>query len=225
MNGAVLFDVDGTLIESSGLWLEAHRRVAHGHGVRWSTTDMRAVTGGTMRDSASLLQGRGVPLSERAIIDALTESASAQLDRHCPWVPGALRLMSEVSAAGLRVGLVSSSYRRVISKVAAQAGIPFEVLVAGDDVSVGKPDPEPYAYAAALLGLSPIACVAVEDSPHGVASARAAGMHTVLVGSTLEAEPRSPTSARLVAVGSLSAVTVALLQSLVGGVDGDGGEQ
>ena len=93
-------------------------------------------------------------------------------DRGVPLRPGARELLAEVAAASLPHALVTSSERGFMDAVLARTGLRFDVLVCADDVSMTKPDPEPYLLAAKLLGADPARCVALEDSPNGVASAR-----------------------------------------------------
>ena len=106
-----------------------------------------------------------------------------------PVRPGARELLAEVAAAGLPHALVTSSERRFMDAVLARTGMRFDALVCAEDVSVTKPDPEPYLLAAKLLGADPARCFALEDSPNGVASAEAAGCRVIAVPSLVPIEP------------------------------------
>ena len=106
-----------------------------------------------------------------------------------PVQPGARELLAEVKAAGLPHALVTSSERRFMDAVLARTGLRFDALVCAEDVSVTKPDPEPYLLAAKLLGADPARCFALEDSPNGVASAEAAGCQVIAVPSLVPIEP------------------------------------
>ena len=110
-------------------------------------------------------------------------------DHGVPVRPGARELLAEVAAAGLPHALVTSSEREFMDAVLARTGLRFDALVCADDVSVTKPDPEPYLLAAKLLGADPARCVALEDSPNGVASAEAAGCRVIAVPSLVPIEP------------------------------------
>jgi len=110
-------------------------------------------------------------------------------DHGVPIRPGARELLAEVAAAGLPHALVTSSEREFMDAVLARTGLSFDALVCADDVSVTKPDPEPYLLAAKLLGADPARCVALEDSPNGVASAEAAGCRVIAVPSLVPIEP------------------------------------
>ncbi len=109
--------------------------------------------------------------------------------RGVPVQPGARELLAEVAAAGLPHALVTSSERRFMDAVLARTGMRFDALVCAEDVSVTKPDPEPYLLAAKLLGADPGRCFALEDSPNGVASAEAAGCRVIAVPSLIPIEP------------------------------------
>jgi HAD superfamily hydrolase (TIGR01509 family) len=130
-----------------------------------------------------------------------------------PPMPGADRLLADLRGLGVPLALVSSSYRVLVEAVLQHGAGPFDVVVAGDEVTCGKPDPEPYVLAARLLGVDPSRCVVLEDSPSGVASGEAAGCAVVAVpsvpGVVLAARPR-----RLV-VSSLELVTVEDLAALL----------
>ena len=124
--------------------------------------------------------------------------------------PGARELLAEVAAAGVPHALVTGSQRPFTEAVLASTGFRFPVTVTGDDVSRTKPDPEPYLLAAKLLDADPEQCVALEDSPNGVASATAAGCHVVAVPTLV---PVPPAPRRLIAQ-SLSRVGLATLRDL-----------
>jgi beta-phosphoglucomutase-like phosphatase (HAD superfamily) len=124
---------------------------------------------------------------------------------------GAAELLAEVAGAGLPHGLVTSSVRQIMDTALAVTGMTFPVTVCADDVSRTKPDPEPYLKATAALGLPPAGCVVLEDSPNGVAAARAAGCPVVAVPSV--PVPRGP---GIVTVKSLSVVNLAMLADVAG---------
>ena len=128
-------------------------------------------------------------------------------------MPGAVELLAALHADGVPQALVSSSYRVLVDAVLAVGHGPFAVTVAGDEVGDGKPHPEPYLTAATRLGVPPEACVAIEDSPTGVASAVAAGVPTLAVEHLV---PISPGPLRTV-VHSLEGWTPADLGVLLAG--------
>ncbi|MGT2526773.1 HAD family hydrolase [Streptomyces nojiriensis] len=146
---------------------------------------------------------------------ALTENFFRKVEAGAPMRPGAQRLLSVLEAEGVPFALVSASPRVVVDSVVggSLAHVPFAFTMSADDTSRTKPHPDPYRTAAERLGLVPEACVAVEDSPDGAASAEAAGCGLLIVPSLL-AVPRSP---RRTFVDSLEEVTPALLRECLAG--------
>jgi HAD superfamily hydrolase (TIGR01509 family) len=137
----------------------------------------------------------------------------ARVRAHMPWRPGALELLHALRRAGVPRGLVTMSYRPLADAVvdALPAGT-FQVVVTGEEVRRGKPDPEPYLTAAARLGVDPASCVVVEDSPSGVGSGLAAGCAVVAV----PHEVPIAAAAGVTVVTSLTEVSVDRLGALVG---------
>ena len=131
--------------------------------------------------SARILIDHGLPLPAEQIVEILLDGVIEQVREHVPFRPGARALLEELREAGVPCALVTMSYRRLAEAVveACPAGS-FAVLVTGDEVPAGKPDPAPYVLGAEALGLTPGECLALEDSIPGLTSAEAAG--TVAVG-------------------------------------------
>ena len=209
---AVLFDMDGLLVDTEPLWLETETAVMARLGAPWTPQDQQALLGGSMQRTVSYLLGkatRPVPPETvaRWMLDGMLDRAA---DGRVVVRPGARELVAEVAAAGLPSALVTSSERRFAEAVLAVTGMTFPVTVCGEDVTATKPDPEPYLLAAKLLDADPARCVVLEDSPNGVASAAAAGCRVLAIPSLL---PIPPAPGRVV-VGSLRAVTLATLRDL-----------
>jgi HAD superfamily hydrolase (TIGR01509 family) len=188
---AVLFDMDGLLIDSEPLWLEAETAVMATLGADWTAADQAQLLGGSLVRTVRYLLGKATrPASPAQVAERLmTRVTELVRDRGVPLRPGARELLAQVAAAGLPHALVTSSERGFMDAVLARTGLRFDVLVCADDVSVTKPDPEPYLLAAKLLGADPARCVALEDSPNGVASAQAAGCQVIAVPSLIPIEP------------------------------------
>jgi HAD superfamily hydrolase (TIGR01509 family) len=188
---AVLFDMDGLLIDSEPLWLEAETAVMARLGADWTTADQAQLLGGSLKRTVRYLMGKAArPASPELVAEWLMSGVSALVrERGVPLQPGARELLAEVAAAGLPHALVTSSERRFMDAVLARTGLRFDVLVCANDVTMTKPDPEPYLLAAKLLGTDPARCVALEDSPNGVASAEAAGCRVIAVPSLVPIEP------------------------------------
>jgi HAD superfamily hydrolase (TIGR01509 family) len=209
---AVLFDMDGLLVDTEPLWLETETAVMARLGAPWTPQDQEALLGGSMQRTVSYLLGKATrPMPPETVarwmLDGMLDRAR---DGRVLVRPGARELVAEVAAAGLPYALVTSSQRRFADAVLAVTGMTFPVTVCGEDVTATKPDPEPYLLAAKRLDADPARCVVLEDSPNGVASAAAAGCRVLAVPSLL---PISPAPGRLV-LGSLRDVTLATLRDL-----------
>ncbi|WP_242910319.1 HAD family hydrolase [Actinomadura terrae] len=211
---AVLFDMDGLLIDSERVWFEVESEVMARLGGTWTPAHQERLVGGSLViavDYMLELTGSSAPREEvgRRMLDGMVERLSAAV----PLMPGAKELLTELREAGVTAALVSSSHRALIEPVLDAVGREYFALsVAGDEVSRTKPDPEPYLTAAARLRAEPARCVVLEDSPNGVAAAEAAGCVTVAVPSVL---PIPPAPGRTV-VASLRELDLARLSSLVG---------
>lgn len=185
---AVLFDMDGTLIDSEGLWLDAEHAVMDGLGATWTPEDQAYCLGGPLERVADYMIARsGASVSTDEVGQRLLDEMEQRL-RATPllWQPGARALLLECRAAGVPTALVSASWARLIDAVSEQVeadlGLTaFDTVVAGDDVTNSKPHPEPYLTAAAALGHAPEACLALEDSPTGVRAAVAAGCRVIAI--------------------------------------------
>ncbi|WP_164479059.1 HAD family hydrolase [Nakamurella antarctica] len=179
---AVLWDLDGTLIDSEHHWLTVQYALTDAHNAPWTEADSLASIGRALPDSARALRESGVDMPEPHIIDHLVDTVSELLKDGVTWMDGARKMLENLAAAGIPCALVTMSYRKIAEQVAAVAPKgAFRVIISGDDVEFGKPHPEPYLRAAAALGVKPEHCVAFEDSSAGVASAEAAGAKVVVL--------------------------------------------
>ncbi|WP_225227994.1 HAD family hydrolase [Oerskovia rustica] len=200
---AVLWDMDGTLVDTEPYWIAAEHELVEAHGGTWSHEQAMQMVGNALPESARVLQAAGVDLASEQIIDFLISRVIEQVRVEVPWQPGALALLAELSEHGVPCALVTMSYRALAEPVVELAPPgSFVTLVCGDDVTHGKPHPEPYLLAAERLGVDVTRCVAIEDSPTGIASARAAGAATLGVEAVvpvpvLPGLSRTPSLARL----------------------------
>jgi HAD superfamily hydrolase (TIGR01509 family) len=187
----VLFDMDGLLIDSEPLWLEAERSVMARLGSGWTEADQMALLGGSLERTVRYLLAKAArPAPAQAIAEWLMAGMNERVRRDgVPLRPGARELLAAVAAAGLPHALVTSSERSFMDAVLASTGLRFDVLVCAEDVTVTKPDPEPYLLASKRIGVHPADCFALEDSPNGVASAEAAGCRVFAVPSLLPIPP------------------------------------
>lgn len=214
---AVLFDMDGLLVDSEPLWFEVEHAVMSRLGGDWTEQDQRALVGGSLHRSVDYLLSRASrPASHDEVADWLIGGMADLLSsREVTVMPGAIDLLRQVRAAGIPQALVTSSERVIMEAVLASLArhdIAFSVTVCGADVDNPKPHPEPYLRAAGLIGAEPKFCVALEDSPNGTASAEAAGCATVVIPSLI---PVQDQPGRLVA-SSLAEIDLALLHGLLG---------
>ncbi|MFM2070376.1 MAG: hypothetical protein RLZZ623_639 [Actinomycetota bacterium] len=175
---AVLWDMDGTLVDTEPYWIECEHALVDRYGDgRWTHEMGLALVGRDLRDSARYLrQYAHVDLAVDDIVNHLLDGVIARVSEHVPWRPGARELLQALNDAKVPTALVTMSWRRLTDAVvAALPTESFTIVVAGDDVTHGKPHPEPYLVAAERLRVDPTRCVAIEDSPTGVRSAVAAG--------------------------------------------------
>jgi HAD superfamily hydrolase (TIGR01509 family) len=179
---AVLWDMDGTLVDTEPYWIASEFEVVEKYGGTWSREHALNLVGNDLLESGRYIREHaGIDVEPSDIVEQLLDRVVARVRERVPWRPGAVTLLAHLRARGVRCALVTMSYRRFVAPVLD--GLPggiFEVVVTGDAVAQGKPHPEPYQKAAALLGVEPAGCVAIEDSNTGARSAEAAGC-TVLV--------------------------------------------
>lgn len=214
---AVLFDMDGTLVDTEPLWQQAEERIMARFGVAWSEADQAHCLGGSTdrvaRYMISLIEqaGRSAPSPEQ-LADLFLDTMLQRLIAEPPQLqPGVARLLHEVHETGKPTALVSSSSRPLMNAVLAAIGSHwFDLTISADDVTRHKPDPLPYLTAADLLHVDPRWSLALEDSPTGAASANAAGAFVLAVEhmAVIEAAPRR------VVVGTLSGIGVTELAEM-----------
>ena len=214
---AVLWDMDGLLVDSEPVWTVAEVELAEQLGGQWGD-EVKAAVVGTRLDVAvpAILRWFGADPTPLRVAETSTWLLGRMVElyaRELPVRPGALELLAALADAGVPQALVSSSYRVLVDAALATGLGPFALTIAGDEVTHGKPHPEPYRTAAARLGVDASRCVVLEDSPSGVASGEAAGCAVVAVPSVVGVvlEP----AARRTVLRSLADVTVADLRELV----------
>ena len=209
---AVLWDMDGTLIDSEPYWMKSEGAFAKANNSRWTEQDGLSLVGMSLYDSSKIIKKRvGSDLEPEQIIQKLTDDVSAQLKQEIFWHPGAKKLLLLLRNKKIKTALVIMSMRRMAKQVADSIGFDaFDVIVAGDDVRHGKPHPEPYLKAAELLGVKPEDCVAFEDSLTGLRSAEAANTRAVGVKNIVEI----PMETGRILWPTLEGVTIADLRGL-----------
>jgi HAD superfamily hydrolase (TIGR01509 family) len=211
---AVLFDMDGLLVDTEPLWFLAEQRVVNELGGLWSKPDQEHLLGSNLDFAAAYmvdLTDSKLPVDQvaRMLQQAMTDELRAG---HVTFQPGALELVEQLRGSEVATALVTSSVREHVELVLATwSGQRFEVVVTGDDVTHKKPHPAPYQRALRQLGASAAHCVVLEDSPAGVASAEAAGCVVVAVPGVVEIA----TAPRRHVVSSLADVDLDLLRRAV----------
>lgn len=174
---AVLWDMDGTLVDTEPYWIETEFALAAEFGATWSDEQALQLVGNELLTSARFIKAEmGLPLEPEQIVERLLDGVVARVEADVPWRPGARELLASLVEAGVPCALVTMSYRRFVDPIlAALPEGSFSTIVTGDAVKHGKPHPEPYLTAADRLGVAPGECVAIEDSDTGARSAVAAG--------------------------------------------------
>ncbi|HEY8584075.1 MAG TPA: HAD family phosphatase [Capillimicrobium sp.] len=180
---AVIFDCDGLLVDSETAWSRAETVLYERRGVTFTHAHKRELVGtsgpiaqATVERHLGLQAGEGVTLQEEMHVLARQE-----IERHAPAMPGAAELVAALREQGMPIGMASNSPLELVHaslRAAGLAGV-FEIVVSAEEVEHGKPAPDVYLEASRRLGVDPERCVALEDSPTGVAAASAAGMLVV----------------------------------------------
>jgi HAD superfamily hydrolase (TIGR01509 family) len=185
---AVLWDMDGTLIDSEPYWMKSEGAFAKANNSAWTEQDGLSLVGMSLYDSSKIIKDKvGSKLEPEQIIQQLTDEVTEQLKQEILWRPGARELLVLLRKKKVKTALVTMSMHRMAKQVADAIGFDaFDVIVAGDDVLHGKPHPEAYLKAASLLGVRPEDCVAFEDSISGLRSAEAAGTRAVGIKNIVE---------------------------------------
>jgi len=188
MPHAVLWDMDGTLVDTEGLWLASEHQVMSALGASWTDEDQVICLGGPLaRVTAHMRERSATHLDDDAVGRMLLDAMESRLrNEPLEWRPGARGLLLQCAALDLPAALVSASWTRLITAVVEGIQVdlgfpPFTTIVAGDDVQNSKPHPEPYLEAARRLGVDPSDCLALEDSPTGITSARDAGCSVIAI--------------------------------------------
>ncbi len=178
---AVLWDMDGTLVDTEPYWMAAEIPLVESFGGTWTHEQALRLVGLGLEDAARILQAAGVRMAVHDIVEHLTADVMSRLRTDgVPFRPGAKELLADLRSAGVKTALVTMSLRRMAQTVVDLIDFAaFDLVVAGDDVARPKPYPDPYLQACVALGVAASDTVAIEDSPNGVRSAVAAGTVTL----------------------------------------------
>jgi HAD superfamily hydrolase (TIGR01509 family) len=182
---AVLWDMDGVVVDSEPLWTVAEVELAAALGGTWSSEIKAAVVGTRLEVAVpTILRFFGAPDTPEQVAETSQWLLARMVElfrQDLPVLPGAADLLTALRDEGVPTALVSSSYRVLVHAVLDQGVGPFALSIAGNEVLHGKPHPEPYLTAAQRLGVDPERCVVIEDSPSGVAAGEAAGCAVLAV--------------------------------------------
>ena len=180
---AVLWDMDGTLVDTEPYWIASEFDLADKYGGRWTREDALTLVGYDLIVAGRYIREHmGIDLTPEDIVDELLDGVVTRVRANVPWRPGAVELLAALRVARIPCGLVTMSYQRFVAPILEH--LPpetFRVVVTGDTIDQGKPHPEPYLTAAAALGVAPADCIAIEDSTTGVTSAEAAGCRVLVI--------------------------------------------
>jgi HAD superfamily hydrolase (TIGR01509 family) len=180
---AVIFDLDGVLVDSEAAWGEIRERFTRENGGRWRREAVREMQGMSSVEWSRYMQEElAVPISPEEISSRVADQVAELYRQRLPLLPGAVEAVRSL-AGGWPLGVASSANRNLIDLVIDLAGLAdvFRATVASEEVERGKPAPDVYLEAARRLGVDPGACAAIEDSSNGIRSAHAAGMVVIAV--------------------------------------------
>ncbi|MAU13696.1 MAG: haloacid dehalogenase [Anaerolineaceae bacterium] len=178
---AVIFDMDGVLVDSEVYWSQSRIEFAQDRGKQWTDADQRLAMGRSTVGWAQVMQERlNLDMTVDAIIAEMKQRVIAHYEERMPTRPGALRAV-ELAAANYRCGLASGSPTEIIKEVLRLTGLDqiFEVMIYGDSIAKGKPAPDIYLEAMKLLGVTPDVSIGIEDSANGIRALKAAGMYAI----------------------------------------------
>ncbi|HLJ04382.1 MAG TPA: HAD family phosphatase [Solirubrobacteraceae bacterium] len=184
MPAAVIFDLDGVLLDSESVWNQAREQLTRTHGGRWSAEATRAMMGMSSTEWSAYMHDKlGVELDPPAISERVVAEVQARYRERLPLLPGAREVVMNLAGAGWPLALASSANRPIIDLFLdlAELRTEFRTSVSSEEVARGKPAPDVYLEAAGRLGAESTACAAVEDSANGLRSAAAAGMTVIAV--------------------------------------------
>ncbi len=180
---AVLWDMDGTLVDTEPYWMQCEYALAEKYGGTWNEEHSLNLVGNDLLESGYYIREHmGIDVEPEAIVEELLDGVIEMVRHEVPWRDGALDLLADLDRAGVPCALVTMSYLRFVEPVLEhlEEGS-FAAVVTGDAVARGKPYPDPYLEAARLLGVDPEDCLAIEDSNTGARSAEAAGCTVLCV--------------------------------------------
>ena len=211
---AVIFDLDGVLVDAEIWWDEVRREWSAAHGRTWTPADQAAVMGANSLGWARIMRQRlRLDMTDQAIVDDIVGAMIERYERlGAPRIAGAESTVRRLAGAGVSLAVASSAHMAVIAAALDALGIRelFDVVVGADEVAHGKPAPDVYLLAAERLGVVPADCLVVEDSLNGVLAGRAAGMTVALVPNSTVPPAAGAREAASVVIPSLAGIDAQL---------------
>jgi HAD superfamily hydrolase (TIGR01509 family) len=203
---AVVFDLDGVLLDSEHVWDEVREELARERGARWHERAQADMMGMSSPEWSRYMHDvLGLPEPPNEINDEVVRRMEARYREQLPLVDGAVEAVRRLSGS-FRLALASSSNRQLIDAVLEAAGLvhEFEVTVSSEEVARGKPAPDVFLEAARRLGVGPTSCAAVEDSGNGIRAAHAAGMRVIAIPNRRYPPPADALALSVVILDSLA---------------------
>jgi HAD superfamily hydrolase (TIGR01509 family) len=216
MINAVIFDMDGLLIDSEPYWDLARQQMAAEYGHFWTQADQHSVMGVSTATWVNyMIERLELDLSQPAVIERIVGKMLAYYHEHIPYLPGAIEAV-HLAASHYPTALASGSERSLIEAVIQDSAMcgRFRVVVCTDDVPHGKPAPDVYLEAARRLSISPGLCVCVEDSSNGILAGKAAGMKVIAVPDARFNPNQEVIRQAEIVLGSLEEFSIELLEEL-----------
>ena len=209
---AVLWDMDGTLVDTEPEWIATERALVTSHGGEWTDEDSKRLVGSALIEAGEYIRIRGrLPMTAEQVVETMVQRIVERLKESITWRPGARELLTDLRAHGVPCALVTMSYRQ-LADVVVSALTPdtFGAVITGDEVVNGKPHPEPYLRAAGELGVDIAECIVIEDSTTGARAGLASGARVVAAPNVVDVQlPGIPTVSTLVGMGAADLAAVA----------------
>ena len=216
MTEAVIFDLDGVLLDSEHVWDEVREQLVSERGGHWHERAQADMMGMSSNEWSHYMHDViGLPESPEEINDEIVRRMEERYAERLPLIAGAVAAVRRL-ASSFRLGLASSSNRSIIDAVLCRADLAdlFEVTVSSEEVAAGKPAPDVFLEAALRLGVAPERCAAIEDSANGIRAAHAAGMRVIAIPNCRYPPPGDVLALAEVAIETIAELTVTDVSSL-----------
>ena len=214
---AIIFDMDGILVDSEPVWNEARVQLAKSLGKTWTSHDHEAVMGVSTSEWVDYMMQRLEPaMTPKELEEEIVKNMAALYEKQIPFMPHAVETVN-LAKNLCPIGLASGSVRKLIDTVTQSPELrdKFEVILSADQVARGKPHPDVYLKTAELMNVDPKHCICIEDSGNGVLAGKAAGMRVIAVPDERFPPVRGKLEQADIILNSLSEIDTDLLTLLV----------